>query len=37
VHDAIPQADQLTKAEFAATRERLIKIGARVLAGDVII
>jgi Transposase DDE domain group 1 len=31
VRDAIPQADPLAKAEFATIRERLIKIGARVI------
>src|SRR5262249_36039752 len=31
VRDAIPQTDPLAKAEFATIRERLIKIGARVI------
>ena len=31
VRDAIPQKDPLAKAEFATIRERLIKIGARVI------
>ena len=31
VRAAIPQADPLAKAEFATIRERLIKIGARVI------
>ena len=31
VRDAIPQTDALAKAEFATIRERLIKIGARVI------
>ena len=28
---AIPQADPLAKAEFATIRERIIKIGARII------
>jgi hypothetical protein len=31
VADSIPQTEPLAKAEFAAIRERLIKIGARVI------
>jgi hypothetical protein len=31
VRAAIPQTDPLAKAEFATIRERLIKIGARVI------
>src|SRR5258705_114631 len=31
VRDAIPQTEPLAKAEFATIRERLIKIGARVI------
>jgi hypothetical protein len=31
VRDTIPQTDPLAKAEFATIRERLIKIGARVI------
>jgi hypothetical protein len=31
VRDAIPQTDPLAKAEFATIRERLIKIGARII------
>ena len=31
VRDAVPQTDPLAKAEFATIRERLIKIGARVI------
>jgi hypothetical protein len=31
VRDAIPQTDPLAKAKFATLRERLIKIGARVI------
>ena len=31
VRDAIPHTDPLAKAEFATIRERLIKIGARVI------
>ena len=31
VRAAIPQTDPLTKAEFTTIRERLIKIGARVI------
>ena len=31
VRDAIPQTDPLAKTEFATIRERLIKIGARVI------
>jgi hypothetical protein len=31
VRAAIPQTDPLVKAEFATIRERLIKIGARVV------
>jgi DDE family transposase len=31
VRAAIPQSDPVAKAEFAAIRERLIKIGARVI------
>ncbi len=31
VRDAIPQTDPLAKAEFATIRERLFKIGARII------
>jgi Transposase DDE domain group 1 len=31
VRDAIPETDPLAKAEFNTLRERLIKIGARVI------
>jgi hypothetical protein len=31
VRSAIPEASPLAKAEFATIRERLIKIGARVI------
>jgi hypothetical protein len=31
VRDAIPQIDPLAKAEFAIIRERIIKIGVRVI------
>jgi hypothetical protein len=31
VRAAIPQTDPLAKAEFATIRERLIKIGARII------
>ena len=31
VRDAIPQTDPLTKAEFTTIRERVIKIGARII------
>jgi hypothetical protein len=31
VRAAIPQTDPLAKAEFATIRQRLIKIGARVI------
>ena len=31
VRDAIPQTEPLAKVEFATIRERLIKIGARVI------
>jgi hypothetical protein len=32
VRSAIPETNPLAKAEFASIRERLIKIGARVIA-----
>jgi Transposase DDE domain group 1 len=31
VRDAVPQRDPLANAEFATIRERLIKIGARIV------